>query len=103
MGHRVIRGQKGWVEIIRGHEKSGLSARAFCVRESINPTSFYKWRGRIRREGECRTAKLACRRDEFIEIGRISTQDEVMSKGAAHPIEVKLDFGDGFTVTVRRG
>ena len=103
MGQRVRRGRDRWAEIVRIQGESGLSARAFCVRESINPTSFYKWRRRIRKEGQCRPAELACRRDAFIEVGRIDTQDDLMLKGSAVPMEVKLDFGDGFTITVSRG
>ena len=103
MGQGERRGREGWSEIIRGQEESGLSARAFCVRESINPTSFYKWRGRIRQEGLGRVAKSKGRRAEFIEVGEIGVQDFVLAKGSKHSMEVRLDFGDGFTVTVRRG
>ena len=115
MGQRIHRGREGWAKLVRRQEESGQSARAFCVGESINLTSFYKWRGRIRGEVRGEAPKGKVFRNEFFEVGRIDTQDDVMpNDGAhpmddvmpndgAHPMEVKLDFGDGFTLTVHRG
>ena len=88
---------------MRRQEESGLSARAFCVREMINTTSFYRWRGRLHKEGIGRSTKRKCEGGEFIEVGRIGVQDSMMTSGVVYPMEVKLDFGDGFTLTVRRG
>lgn len=103
MGQRVQRGRDGWAELVRRQEESGQSARAFCVGDSINLTSFYKWRGRIREEVRVELPKAEERRDEFFEVGRIDTTDDAMAKETHCPMEVKLDFGDGFTLTVHRG
>jgi hypothetical protein len=65
--------------------------------------SFYKWRGRIREEVGGDAPKTEVPRNEFFEVGRIHTQDYVRPKSSPHPMEVKLDFGDGFTLTVHRG
>jgi hypothetical protein len=100
---RLRRVRRDWMEIVRLQEESGLSARAYCLRESIDPGSFYKWRGQIQKvallspspsEGGSRGA--------FIDIGRIGSMNGRSSSGNGPPLEVTLDFGEGFTLTVRR-
>jgi hypothetical protein len=103
MVQRVQRGRKGWSELVRRQEESGQSARAFCVGESINLTSFYKWRGRILEEARAASPKAETHRNEFFEVGRIGGQDILTASDGVFPMEVRLDFGNGFTLTVRRG
>ena len=38
---------KHWGTIVREHQASGLSARAFCDQRKITQTEFYKWRKRL--------------------------------------------------------
>jgi len=38
---------KHWGGIVREHEESGLSVRAFCDQRKITQTEFYKWRKRL--------------------------------------------------------
>jgi transposase-like protein len=32
-----------WIEIISGHNKSGLSVKQYCQEQKVNPSTFYYW------------------------------------------------------------
>lgn len=36
-----------WAEVLRRFESSGQSAREFCRRERVSPSSFQRWRSRL--------------------------------------------------------
>lgn len=40
-----------WHEILSRFGRSGLSARAFCARESLSLSSFHRWQKRLEAEG----------------------------------------------------
>ena len=103
MGQRVQRGRAGWEAIISKQEKSGLSARAYCVRESIDSGLFYKWRGRIRKDNPDLSTGAERLRETFIEVGKIIGAGGQTPSGRERPLEISMDFGEGFTLTVRRG
>jgi hypothetical protein len=103
MGKRVQRGREGWARIVRLQKKSGLSARAFCLRESINITSFYKWRGRIEKAVFGSEGKEDSLQSSFIDMGRLGSASSQLTACSIPSLEVTLNFGDGFTLTVRRG
>jgi hypothetical protein len=46
-----------WREVIRGHERSGMTIREYCEEQKISPASFYQWRRRL--EGERSVMKFA--------------------------------------------
>ena len=39
-----------WSEILKRFEASGLGSRAFCRREGVSPSSFQRWRRRLRED-----------------------------------------------------
>jgi len=39
---------ENWQRIIAKQEASGMTARAFCLENDINPWRFYRWRRRVR-------------------------------------------------------
>jgi transposase-like protein len=51
---KIRRSTEQWQAIILAYEQSGLTQDAFCTRESLAPSSFYKWRQRL---GYIKTAK----------------------------------------------
>ncbi len=97
------RTQQKWREIVRLQEKSGLSVRAYCIRESIALNSFYRWRDKIRSEVGALVPIDETAVGRFIDMGRIDARNVETSICKGHPLEVTLDLGDGFTLTVRRG
>ena len=102
MGQRVRRVRRDWREVVRLQEESGLNARAYCLQASIDPGSFYKWRGRIQKSALI-TRPTDKAHSAFIDIGRIGSATTGNPSCNARPLEITLDFGEGFTLTVRRG
>ena len=53
--HRDLGKEQFWREALTRWQRSGLSVRAFCSRESLSQASFYQWRRELeRRKGERR-------------------------------------------------
>lgn len=44
---KIRRSPEQWQTIIASYEQSGLTQEAFCVRESLAMSTFYKWRQRL--------------------------------------------------------
>jgi putative transposase len=81
--------------------ESGLGVEAFCERESISASSFYRWRsllsGSATREVVARPASNTTTRKaaEFVTLGTLQT---------AHvPLELRLDLGGGVVLHLVRG
>jgi hypothetical protein len=100
MGQRVQRGRAGWEAIISKQERSGLSGRAFCARESIDPGLFYRWRRRIRKDTPDLSTGAERLRGTFIEVGKLAGSHGYTSTGRERPLRISMDFGEGFTLTV---
>ena len=103
MGQRVQRGEAKWAEIVCAQESSGLSARSYCHQETIPLGLFYKWRGRVQNTTSRPAANENQEHGGFIDMGKLPSARRIKSSGGEGPLEVTLDFGDGFTVKVRRG
>ena len=103
MGQRVQRGEAKWAEIVCAQESSGLSARSYCLQETIPLGLFYKWRGRLQNAAGRPAANENQEHGGFIDMGKLTSTGRIKSSGGVGPLEVTLDFGDGLTVTVRRG
>ncbi|MFW6218256.1 MAG: IS66 family insertion sequence element accessory protein TnpA [Verrucomicrobiota bacterium] len=108
MKQRTRRGREEWKRRIDEQARSGLSAKRFCERESIELSSFYKWRSHLSTsEG---LARAADEESPFIDMGRIV--GEVAGgvpggvpggEGAKSGWEITLDLGDGIRLALRRG
>ena len=103
MGQRVQRGEAKWAEIVCAQESSGLSARSYCLQETIPLGLFYKWRGRLQNTGGRPSANENQEHGGFFDMGKLTSTRRIKSSGGVGSLEVTLDFGDGFTVTVCRG
>ena len=91
MERRKRKSSQAWRRIIGEQEKSGLAARKYCSRKNICVSSFYQWRRRLSEKDE-----------SFIDMGRLNTPD-VSASADESPWVVRLDFGDGFKLTIQRG
>lgn len=98
---RVRRSEAVWRELLSRQAASGLRVSEFCRREGINAGLFRRWRatlGESQRHSEPRRAPnetKAMAAAPFIDVGVLG------SRGAR--VEVRLELGDGMTLSVVRG
>lgn len=99
------RSSEEWRAVFARQASSGLSVQAFCARESINTSSFYRWRGLCVDTpvpGECGVTGAEMVRvqpplrthAEFVDLGSLGTR---------RSLELRLDLGDGVLLTLVRG
>ena len=106
MKQTVRRSKSQWETILREQEKSGLSAKRFCDRESIRVSNFYRWRSRL--SGGPSPSENTDESPVFIDMGSVGLLDEEGDSNKAEAkssnarvFEVALDLGDGVTLTLR--
>ena len=80
--------------------ESGLAVAAFCRRESISTSSFYRWRsllsGSLPREVVTRSPlRAAPGAPTFVDLGTL--------RGVREPLELRLDLGGGVLLHLVRG
>lgn len=83
------RSAQGWQEVFERYEASGLNATAFCEREGIERSGFYRWcrkLGRALPPGDC--AVVADSPAGFVDLGALR------GSGNAR-LELRLDLGGG--------
>jgi transposase-like protein len=96
-----------WREAFGRQARSGLSVLAFCAQESINPSSFYRWRGLSSDPQEAKSggglttsevspvqARARRTQSEFVDLGSLGT--------SRSRVELRLDLGDGLLLTLVR-
>jgi len=44
---KVRRTEAQWQDIMLAFDESGLTQEAFCIQQSLAPSTFYKWRQRL--------------------------------------------------------
>jgi transposase-like protein len=83
--------------LAEAHLGSGLSVQAYCVREGINLSSFYRWRdrvGSVHRPARRAAVKSMPAAGEFIALPTVPM--------SAACLTLKFDLGGGLTLTVSR-
>jgi transposase len=98
-----------WRRTIADQARAGLSVRAFCEREGLEPWNFHWWRRSLaRRDREVTPARTVRRPNSMAELTVPSTflpvrvvQDAAKPMAATTPIEIVLPAGP--TVRVMRG
>ena len=90
-----------WRDVCAQHVSSGLSVVAFCARESINLSSFYRCRERWGKDGveqahslEPMVSTAPTRQPAFVDLGSL--------RSSASALELRLDLGDGLLLTLVR-
>jgi transposase-like protein len=96
-----------WRAVLARQVSSGLSAQAFCARESINASSFYRWRalcvdaqrvgpGESRVSGREVIAVRPRSQAQFVDLGSLGAS-------SSSRLELRLDLGEGLLLTLVRG
>ena len=86
---RVRRRASEWRKLLSRFDRSGLSARAFCSRESINLATFQRWRKKF----ASTAPEEALKSDRFVEVAS--------SEGFPAFWSIEFELPDGRILRVR--
>lgn len=97
-------GTDAWREAVARFAESGLSVRAFCLREGISDSSFNRWRKRLHDSAVPRPAAkpggAMVARGGFVDLGTLSAP---AGASKSERIELRLDLGGGLLLHLVRG
>lgn len=106
-----MRGQRrrldadGWGEVMRRFDAAATPVDAFCAREGLSSSSFYRWRERLQRDGapakvpRTRASGIAVAAPSgFIELGELAHATRRTETG----VHVRLDLGSGLVLQITR-
>lgn len=86
-----------WGSLVREHEVSGLSAKAFCKERGIGEASFYKWHQRFAAEKSLPVSPAL----SFMDVSALA-----MAPGrerGRQQWEIELELGEGLVLRLNRG
>lgn len=86
--------------ILSRFAESGLGVAAFCQRESISPSSFYRWRSLL---GDSSMRDVVPRSLPSVTRGAASFVDLGALSPSREPLELRLDLGGGVLLHLVRG
>ena len=101
MKRRKTRSRKEWKRIIEKQAASGLSARAYCRRESLNSHSFYQWRSFFRNESSDKKNENNQDDAMFINMGNLEELASVPME-STKSLTVIVDLGEGQQLTLKK-
>ena len=99
---------RSWREVMLGFGEAGETVSAFCAREGLSSSSFYRWRERLGSVGDAGGAALRHggrselavppRAAGFIDLGHLATPPRDAGAG----LELRLDLGGGVVLQIVR-
>jgi hypothetical protein len=84
-----------WRAVLARFAESGLTVQAFCQREAINVTSFYRWRSMLSGAQAESASHVAKTTTGFVELGTLGA--------SGSRFELRLDLGGGVLLHLVRG
>lgn len=96
-GKWVQRSEGEWGALLSRFARSGLSVEAFCQREAISPSSFYRWRGLL---GDgCLGGDVVQRKPTpaFVDLGALNCTSLPRPR-----LDLRLELGEGLVLHVVR-
>ena len=104
-GQRRHLDTQGWREVLRRFEAAATTVEAFCAREGLSSSSFYRWRERLQRDGapakapRTRASGIAVPAPSgFIELGDLAHAQCRTQAG----LQVRLELGGGLVLQITR-
>jgi hypothetical protein len=101
--------QQQWRDEQEQFEASGLTARKFCELNQLNPSTFYKRRGRLVELSVDNVVAAGQKVATFIDAGSIdaavksrSRAPELVDSQAPPTLELRIDLGAGIILTLAR-
>ena len=107
-GQRRRLDARSWREVMLRFDDAGTTVSAFCAREGLSTSSFYRWRERLgwavgaggaapRRSGRSELAVQPTGAG-FIDLGHLATPPRDAGAG----VELRLDLGGGVVLQIWR-
>ena len=94
-------GAEAWRGLLARFAGSGLTARAFCRRESVSAASFYRWRSLLAKvpgRELARVAPMGASTSSFVDLGALGAASAPLER-----FELRLDLGAGVVLHLVRG
>jgi hypothetical protein len=91
----------GWRELVSGQASSGLSVAAYCEREAVATSSFWRWRRLLQGSmlstsaGNLTSGRTRPSVPDFVDLGTLSEH------GA--PVALRIDLGHGVVLQLTLG
>jgi hypothetical protein len=102
-------GEQAWRELFDRFDSARLSVDAFCRREGLCRSSFNRWRARLRPEGRGvalpKRGATPASSPPFVDLGMLGAATGSAVPTAAVPasaVELRIELGDGITLTLSR-
>lgn len=99
---------RSWREVMLRFGEADMTVSAFCAREGLSASSFYRWRERLGSAGDAEVAvphrggrsELAVppQTAGFIDLGQLATPPRDADAG----LELRLDLGGGVVLQIVR-
>ncbi|MBP7568331.1 MAG: hypothetical protein KA795_20220 [Burkholderiaceae bacterium] len=99
---------RNWREVMLRFGEADMTVSAFCAREGLSTSSFYRWRERLGSVGDAGGAALPRggrsqlavrpRAAGFIDLGHLATPPRDAGAG----VELRLDLGGGVVLQIVR-
>lgn len=91
---RARRSASEWRTIMTRFERSGQTGTQFCRSESLPPSTFWRWRGRLADAGESVSPSRPAGRAAFVELADAPASPSIW--------EAELELGGGVVLRLRR-
>ena len=96
-GKRQRRSEGQWRSLLKRFDVSQSSVEAFCQREAISTANFYRWRGRLGRNGVHGTQLREYNPPVFVDAGTLGVTPARRAR-----VDLKLDLGEGWVLQLVR-
>ena len=91
------RSQNEWQSLLAKFGGSGMGVEAFCQREAISATSFYRWRSRVCRGGDGGALEGVETASAFVDLGTLKYESAPRAQ-----LDLRVDLGDGLVLHLVR-
>lgn len=91
------RSQNEWQSLLAKFGGSGMSVEAFCQREAISATSFYRWRSRLSHGGDGGAIEGGETASAFVDLGTLSCESAPRAQ-----FDLRVELGNGLVLRLMR-
>ena len=91
------RSRNEWQSLLAKFGGSGMGVEAFCQREAISATSFYRWRSRLSHGGDGGAFEGGETASAFVDLGTLNGESAPRAQ-----FDLRVDLGNGLILRLMR-